>query len=47
MGKKAYDIKTPHTRGPVAPVSTMDGRQGMIGVEDKTKGENKKWLSYL
>ena len=37
----------PHTRGPVAPVSDFGRAAGMIGVEEKTKGEIEKWLSYL
>jgi hypothetical protein len=31
---------TPHTRGPVAPVVRFGRAAGMIGVEEKTKGEN-------
>jgi len=48
MGKKAHDIITPHTRGSRPQVRRKRrGLRGMIGVEEKTKGEIQKWLSYL
>jgi len=32
----------------ITPPSALPGGQReMIGVEEKTKGENQKWLSYL
>ncbi len=31
----------------VPPSVRKNGQCEMIGVEDKTKGENQKWLSYL
>ena len=40
MGK-THDIITPHTRGPVAPVSVSGRAVGMIGVEEKQKEKSK------
>ena len=36
-----------HTPGDHAPKCLSGGQREMIGVEDKTKGEKKKWLLYL
>jgi len=40
-----YQNHTPGDRAPKCPFS--GGQRGMIGVEETTKGEMKKWLSYL
>ena len=38
-----------YTTHPVIAASSVrkGGAREMIGVEEQTKGENKKWLSYL
>ena len=38
MGFASHDIQKPHTRGPVSKC-LFRRRIGMIGVEDKTKGD--------
>ena len=47
MGKKPIVFKhhTPGDHSSQCPAK--GGACEMIGVEEKTKGENKKWLSYL